>query len=203
MKVCLPISLKFPLAGGVTVMLHAALWAASGDALPDRSQYDLFTSTPREKMRELNTDRPEKTESAYAVDAGHFQIESDLVTFSHDCDTIGGGDTRVDAWSVASLNLKAGLLNWMDVQWVIESFSHVRTVDRVPNTRSTQRGFGDLTTRLKMNVWGNDGGHTAFAIMPYVKAPTSQVQLGNGAWEGGFILPLAVELPAGAGAWAG
>ena len=178
-------------------MLHAVLVAASGDALPDKSQYDLFTPTPREQMRELSTDRPDKTESAYTVDAGHFQIESDLVTFSHDRDTSGGGDTRVEAWSFASLNLKAGLLNWMDVQLVIESFSHVRTVDRVANTRLTQRGFGDLTTRLKLNVWGNDGGRTAFAVMPYVKAPTSQDQLGNGAWEGGVILPLAVELPAG------
>jgi hypothetical protein len=62
---------------------------------------------------------------------------------------------------------------------------------------SSQRGFGDLTPRLKWNLWGNDGGSTALAAMPFVKLPTNQDELGNDAVEGGLILPLAASLPRG------
>ena len=46
-----------------------------------------------------------------------------------------------------------------------------------------------------MNVWGNDGGKTAFALMPSVKFPKNSGGLGNSAVEGGLIVPLAVSLP--------
>ena len=57
-------------------------------------------------------------------------------------------------------------------------------------------GFGDIVTRVKINLWGNDGGRTAFGLLPFVKFPTATGALGNGAVEGGLILPLAVQLPA-------
>jgi hypothetical protein len=44
-------------------------------------------------------------------------------------------------------------------------------------------------------LWGDDGGQTAFALLPYVKIPTATDGLGNGAVEGGMILPFAVSLP--------
>ncbi len=63
--------------------------------------------------------------------------------------------------------------------------------------RERKAGLGDLTMRVKLNFWGNDGGPTAFAIIPFVKIPTNQNGLGNNATEGGVIFPLAVELPLG------
>lgn len=164
---------------------------------PDKSGYNFFKPTPREHMRELSTDRPDKTESAYTVDAGHFQIESDIVSYSRDHDTSAGADTRVESWSIGAVNLKAGLLNWMDLQVVIDTYNRVSTDDKLNPPKVRQSGFGDITTRLKMNVWGNDGGSTALALMPFLKLPTNQDQLGNNAIEGGLIIPLAVELPAG------
>jgi hypothetical protein len=157
---------------------------------PDKSGYHLFNPTPPNFMRELSTDRPDKTESAYTVDAGHFQIESDLVTYTYDRE----GDLRLDDWTAGGLNLKAGLLNWMDVQVVIEAYRHIRV--RENGTVFRASGFGDTTVRLKMNLWGNDGGTTAFALMPLVKFPTSSDGLGNGAVDGGIIFPLAISLPA-------
>ena len=173
------------LAGGCLLV------AASGQA-----GYHLFNPTPADQLREMNTDRPDKTESPYTVDAGHFQIESDLVNYTHDRDT-SGGDTRTEAWSFATINLKAGLLEDVDLQVVIEPHSRVRSDDRAAGMVTRQSGFGDVTVRLKQNCWGNDGGKTAFAVMPFVKFPTSQDDLGNHAVEGGIILPLAVELPRG------
>jgi hypothetical protein len=49
--------------------------------------------------------------------------------------------------------------------------------------------------RAKINFWGKNGGTTAFAIMPFLKAPTARGGVGNGMVEGGVILPLAVGLP--------
>ena len=161
--------------------LLSALAMVHGAVAADKCQYHLFNPTPRELMREMSTDRPDKTESPYTVDAGHFQLEMDVVSYARD-----GDDNE---WAFGVANLKAGLLNNVDLQVVIESF--LKTEDA--------RGFGDVTTRLKINLWGNDGGRTALAVMPFVKWPTNGANLGNDAVEGGVIVPLAVDLPAGWG----
>lgn len=61
------------------VMISSAAAAASS-----KDQYHLYNPTPRDQMRELSTDRPDQTESPYTVDAGHYQIESDIVKYSYD-----------------------------------------------------------------------------------------------------------------------
>ncbi len=165
----------------------------------DKSKYTLFNPTPKELMRDMSTDRPDRTESAYTVDAGHIQVEMDFFNYTYDKDTSGGADTRVKAWGIAPINFKVGLLNNVDLQTVIESYNHVTTEDRVGATKVRQSGFGDITSRLKVNLWGNDGGSTALALMPFVKFPTNQDKLGNNSVEGGLIVPLAIELPAGFG----
>lgn len=162
----------------------------------DKSAYNLFNPTPNSLLRELNTDRPDKTESPYTLDAGHFQIESDLFTFTQDHDTSAGADTLARSWSFAALNLKAGLWDHLDLQVVVETCTRVTTEDRIANRTTQQSGFGDITLRLKANCWGNDGGTTAFGVMPFVKLPTNQDHLGNDEVEGGLILPFAIGLPA-------
>jgi hypothetical protein len=162
---------------------------------PDKTGYNLFKPTPNNLLRELSTDRPDKTESPYTLDAGHFQIEMDLVSYTHDHDSANGADARVDAWAIAPVNLKVGLLNDLDLQLVLDTYNHVRTKDQVAGTTMHQSGFGDVTLRLKKNFWGNDGGDTAFAMMPFVKLSTNQDGLGNHATEGGIIFPLGIALP--------
>jgi hypothetical protein len=176
-------------------------WPANGADANDKSQYTLFNPTPKDLLRELSTDRPDKTESPYTLDAGHFQFEMDLVSYTHDREREDGVATRVDAWAFAPINLKVGLCNRTDLQVVLESWNYVRTKPGGPGGSAYmhQRGFGDVTTRLKVNLWGNDGGQTAFAAMPFVKLPANQDELGNNSVEGGIIFPLAVELPRGFG----
>lgn len=174
-------------------------WAEEPAPAPDKSGQHLFNPTPAAFLRELSTDRPDKTESPYTVDAGHFQLEMDLATCTWNRDTSGGADTRTEAWGVAPVNLKVGLLPDVDLQLVLETWNHIRTEDRVAGKVQRQSGFGDVTLRLKKNFWGNDGGPTAFALMPFAKLPTNQDGLGNNSVEGGVILPFAVELPAGWG----
>ena len=148
-------------------------------------------------MREMSTDRPDQTESAYTVDAGHFQVEMDFAKGTFDTDRANGGKVRSRTMNFGSVNLKAGLLNNVDIQFVLDPYVDSRTEDRVSGAVKKASGFGDVETRLKINLWGNDGGRTALAIMPYVKWPLPESGLRNGKTEGGVIIPLAIELPAG------
>lgn len=188
-----------PVTGGVP---KEAFESEKKAPAADKSHYHLFRPTPKGQMREMSTDRPDKTESPYTVDAGHFQIETDILNFSYDRRNPEHSPTRVKSYAIMPVNFKMGLTNKIDIQFVIESYNIVKTRDRDENgVRVTehQDGFGDVTTRVKFNVWGNDGGKTALAIMPYIKAPTNQDGIGNDAVEGGLIVPLGVELPLGWG----
>jgi len=164
--------------------------AAPLEGDPPGGAYHLFRPVPRSAMREMSTDRPDRTESAYTLDAGHLQLEMDALAYTRDR-TQGA---RFDGVRVATSNLKFGLTPRTDFQLVLETWNRERFAahgtERVENS-----GFGDISTRLKVNLWGNDGGRTAFAVMPFMTLPTGQNDLGVGRTEGGIILPLAIELP--------
>jgi len=165
----------------------------------DEGVYSLFNSTPRELMRVLSTDRPDQTESPYTVDAGHFQVEMDFLNATFHRDRSSGADLLTEVWSSAPLNFKVGLMNNVDVQLMLDTYVRSRLEDRVGRTLDEASGLGDLQTRLKINFWGNDGGRTAFGVMPFVKWPLSGSSLRNGRTEGGIILPFALDLGRGWG----
>lgn len=144
-------------------------------------------------MREMSTDRPDQTESPYTVDAGHWQVELDFLNYTYDRHSPDG--VRTETWNAAPVNVKIGLTNRVDLQVLVDNYVEVRTKD--PATGATDRvsGFDDITARLKVNLWGNDGGATALGIMPFVKLPLDASGLRNGETEGGIIVPLAIALP--------
>jgi hypothetical protein len=180
------------LHAGVGLLLLTETAVAAG-----KSGYSLANPTPRNLLRELSTDRPDQTESPYTVDAGRFQIEIDFVHHGSHHDTSGGGDVHRRDWSVAPVNLKVGLTNRVDLQLLIDPQVNSRVEDRIAGTTDRASGFGDVVTRLKVNFWGNDGGSTAFALMPFVKWPLAASGIRNGETEGGIIFILGFELPAG------
>ncbi len=85
------------------------------------------------------------------------------------------------------------MLNDLDLQFAFDPW--VREDDGV----RARDGVGDLQVRAKFNLWGNDSGDTAFAFMPFIKAPTASGGLGNDHVEGGLIFPFAVDLAEGVG----
>src|SRR5205085_2210583 len=89
--------------------------------------------------------------------------------------------------------------NNLDAQLVLQTYTEVRTRDPLTGAITTKRGFGDVIPRLKWSLWGNDGGRTALALLPYVKIPTNEDALGNDAVEGGMAIPFGLELPGGWG----
>lgn len=132
-------------------------------------------------------DRPDVTEAAYSVPPGYFQVEASFFDFERD--SSDGLRTETTTWG--QINFKAGLTASMDLQLVVDTHQEVRTSTAGQTLR--QSGFGDVTLRLKKNLWGNDEGRSAFALMPYVSVPTGTDVSAN-AWQGGLIAPFAYEL---------
>jgi hypothetical protein len=142
--------------------------------------------------RPFNTDRPDVTESPYTVEAGRFQVELSFVEYTRDA----GGSTRTNALAVLPSNLKVGLRSNLDLQLVLNPYQSVRTHGGRASARSS--GVGATELRAKLNLWGNDGGRTAFGVMPFVRFPTGSEGLRERHLSGGLILPLAVQdLPGG------
>lgn len=158
------------------------------EEVSEKNKYNVFNPTPKEKMRELSTDRPDKTESPYTVDAGHFQYEGDLVLFNDDLSS----SSRNNSLIFNNMNIKLGLTNNTDIQFVIPTY----TLNTIVNNKPSNQGEfgGDLVTRLKINLFGNDEGSIASAIMPYVKIPLNK-NISNNSFEGGFTVPFSIELP--------
>lgn len=166
---------------------------------PDKGGYSLFRPVPSALMRPMILDRPDKTESPYTVDAGHFQVEMDLVNGAWDRDNGNddAGTVTTTGLAVAPMNWKAGLVNHVDFQLVIQPYNRLRIDDSGGTGPVIRSGFGDLITRLKVNLWGDDGGSTALAVMPFITWPTAAADLGADGVEGGIIVPFAAQLPAG------
>ena len=175
---------------------------ASRACVPGRSaepetrsnRYTLFHPTPDSLMRELNTDRPNATESPYTVDAGHGQIELSFLEYS-------SGSSHGESShgiSVLPVNLKMGITDRLDLQLVLMPYQRVVSrMNGAPETVSS--GFGDVELRTKINFWGNNGGTTAAGIMPFLRFPGGTGGERVGRLEGGLILPFAASLPAGFG----
>jgi len=188
-----PSSLAFALAlAAVGLLAFAANARAQKGATapppepaPDKSAFHLFNPTPRDLRRDLSADRPDFTESPYTVDAGAIQLEMSFFDYAKN----GSSDT----WTAAPFNLKIGVLNDLDLQFVFDPF--VREDDGM----RSRDGIGDLQVRAKFNLWGNDAGDTAFAFMPFIKAPTASQGLGNDHIEGGLIFPFSIDLAQGVG----
>lgn len=150
-------------------------------------KYNLFNPIPKDKIRQMSNDRPDVTESPKSVDAGHFQIETDL--FKTSKNKTNGITATENNYNLA--NLKMGLTNNLDLQLVVGSLTNTYEKYQNSNKLNSKTGFGDLTLRLKYNIWGNDGGKTAFAIMPYINFPTSA---DNNYTELGIVFPFSVDL---------
>lgn len=196
-------------------MQRTSLWATAGlatglivagtawaDETPpkaaDKSQYTLFNPTPKDQMRDFNTDRPTKSNVPYTVDAGHFQYEADLFIYSYD--NTSTPDTNNTLWTVGNPTFKVGLLNNVDFEVNISFYNSIRSATVSTGAYTITQGFGDTFTRFKWNLFGNEGGGPAMALIPYAKWPTAPMApqgVGNGYIEGGLIAPLAVPLPGG------
>ncbi|MGE3727234.1 MAG: transporter [Candidatus Sericytochromatia bacterium] len=159
-------------------------------SLLNKHQFHLFNPVPSDMMRPMSTDRPDKTESAYTVDAGHFQFEGDLLSLILNQDTESSGFDLL----IAPTNLKFGILNNLDFHVIILPVNWNRNTQLSDSKTTDTWSFGDMLLRMKYNLWGNDGGQTALAVMPFLKLPTSSSTTINNLLEGGVVLPFAWDI---------
>jgi len=173
---------KFVTHSIIALAIHANAPANVFSA--DKSGYHLFNPVPAEQMRELSTDRPDRTESPYSVDAGHFQFEIDLLNQTRNGEAVES--------LMAGINAKAGLTDSIDLQVIAESL-----VTSSLNGGPVSSGYGDTTIRVKFNLFGNDEGDYALGIMPYYSLPTRSSVLGASEPVVGAAIPFAYPLPGG------
>lgn len=155
--------------------------------------FSLFNPVPKANMREMETDRPDVTESPYTVDAGHIQFETDVVRFIKEKDEIVHTNTLL----INQMNLKIGLANNTAIQIGFQSYGKMHEKELDSDTEEITSGHGDLTFRLKQNLIGNDKGDFALAVLPYIKLPISKYDR-ESCFEGGVIVPMSYKF---AGEW--
>ncbi|MBE9586462.1 transporter [Mucilaginibacter sp. JRF] len=152
--------------------------------------YSLFKPVPKDSLRkEMETDRPNVTESPYTVDAGHLQYETSLVSLERMRSEDGLESTLLLNYA----DIKLGLLPNTNLHIGVESYGR-QTLFPPSGPAETQQGFGDLTLKLKQNLYGNYEGDFSIALMPYVIFPTGRYS-GNSLYEMGIMLPVSVKLP--------
>ena len=136
------------------------------------------------------TDRPTKATVACTVPAGDFQLESGILNWTHS-DADG---TRTDTVLHLNPTIKYGLGTRTDIEANLVPYVTVDTTTAAGTTRLG--GVGDLFVRLKQRLT-TDSSKTQVSLVPYVKAPTAKVGIGNGRWEGGIAAPANIPIPAG------
>ncbi|WP_294296591.1 transporter [uncultured Chryseobacterium sp.] len=153
-------------------------------------KYSIFHPVPASLMRDMETDRPDVTESAYTVDAGHFQYETDLVRLIKE-----KSDSReVSTVLVNHGNIKLGITGSTAIQIGFETYGVQQEKDLSSGVRQRTEGFGDINFRIKQNLIGNDHGNFVLAVLPYIKFPTSGYDE-ESRFEGGLIVPMLYKLP--------
>jgi len=138
-------------------------------------------------LRDLQSDRPDVTESPYTVDAGHVQLEMDFANLAVNRED----GARTVAWGAVPFNLRLGLTPNAELGLFLEPFRQMTTT-APGGERATGSGMGDVTLRTKWNFSGNDGG-PAFGLITDLKLPTAARSLGDDAAEETVLLPVDLE----------
>jgi hypothetical protein len=183
----------FPRLCYIALVVASPSNARAQNPTTDKSAYTLFNPTPIELRRAYNTDRPSKADSPYTIDAGVFQIESDVANSTLDEEN----HARTRTWIIGNTNFKLGLTNWMDLQIFPQFYVNTRTSGPGFGKPLEQDGFGDTTLRLKINLMGNDGGKLVIGFVSSLKMPINTGHTGNHVWEPGLGLPVNYSLPWG------
>jgi hypothetical protein len=165
---------------------------------PDKSIYSLLNPVPTDQMRDMETDRPDRTNTPNTIDAGHLQLESgisDLTFFRH-------GSARNDLISAGEEDLRVGIFNRMEISLAATLFNSVPVPSATTGSPTRHEGVGDLFLGGTVNLWGDDAGDrvwaTSLGLQPIFKLPTAASKIGNGHFETFFGIPFLVNLPAGA-----
>jgi hypothetical protein len=148
-----------------------------------------------EDLGPICPDRPGKGTSPCTLAAGHAQLELGLLddSFQH------RSSVTTDTDNVGSLLAKRGVNDRLDVEAGMALVQFQRVHDASGTV--TASGVGDLFLHAKYNPLaggpGNESSPFALVLDPFLKLPTAGGGLGNGAVEGGLVLPMSYDLGKG------
>jgi hypothetical protein len=135
-------------------------------------------------------DRPSKANGACTVPVGHWQLEVSGVDWTRMRDS----GERVDIPSTGQTFVKLGLSDHSDVEVGFTPF--VRIASGGGGTHGHVSGIGDVVVRYKHRLSGPDSP-VQVGLLPFVKLPTANHDIGNGKVEGGIAVPASFAGPAG------
>ncbi|HUO08288.1 MAG TPA: transporter [Phycisphaerae bacterium] len=181
------------LLAAISTNLHAQ--ESQPAPAPDKSQYNLFNPTPASAMRDFSSDRPDQTEGPITVDAGHLQLELSLADYVYDRHKASTDKNVSTTLAAAPFNIRLGLTNDVELDVMDTPYFWNRDRNRDTGDVDHQDGTGDTTLRIKWNLIGNDDGHFALALLPFIKLPTNTIEGYNHNVEGGLIIPFQFDLP--------
>ncbi|MGH7996379.1 MAG: transporter [Opitutaceae bacterium] len=172
------------------------------ESAADKSLYTLWNPTPDDLLRDMDTDRPNITNTPHTIDAGHWQLETGLLDYVHDRAGTAGSYVQSESWAVGQFNLRVGIFNQLELNVAVTAQDTDRVTDDSPDATVRAGGLGDTVVGGKINVWGDDArdapGTTALAIQPQFKFPTARSGVGDGWFEFDVVAPFLCDLPAGA-----
>jgi len=184
----------YPLKHILQSLIIASLLLTAGYAQAQdtsRKGYSIFKPMPKRLFREeMETDRPNVTETPHTVEAGHLQYEADLFKFKNE----KSEDSREHSWLVNQANLKLGLFTNTALQLIVQTYGTESNMALTGGNKERKAGFGDITMRIKQNLYGNYGSNFSIAVMPYIKFPTNTYS-DNKMYEEGLIIPMLLKLP--------
>ncbi|MCC5822273.1 MAG: transporter [Phycisphaerales bacterium] len=125
----------------------------------------------------------------YTTEKGRFMLELTPMSYAIDRRNPDRADRRVRTFDINAF-IKYGVTDDLDIQIGADLYTRERVSDRDEGFTETASGIGDLTIRLKRNLWGNDGGDSAGAIMPFITLPTGSRDVRETGVRGGVMVPL-------------
>lgn len=140
-------------------------------------------------LRPIPVDRPSKSDNPITLNKSNFMIETSFFDYTRNKSNSNESESFN---ALTSSTFKFGLTNNQELQILIDSYKYSRQ-----NTNSEldeKDGLGDVTLRIKHNIFGNNGSKYALTIIPFLKIPTNQNELGNDHHEGGITIPLNINL---------
>jgi hypothetical protein len=143
-----------------------------------------------EDLKPICADRPGRGTAACTLEDGHWQVELGLwgATFQH------RAGVTTDETEAANPTIKYGFGN-ADIEASMTLYQSERVHDAAGS--ETVSGVGDLFLRAKWNPNDGEEGEFTWILDPYVKLPTAGRDLGNGAAEGGLLIPMSWEFGGG------
>jgi hypothetical protein len=132
-------------------------------------------------------DRPAKANGVCTVPAGHWQLEVSAVDWTRTKD----GGSRTDITSLGASVVKLGLTGASDIEVGWAPYIRVRSGDATGH--ATLSGAGDVVVRYKQRLTLYEAPVQA-GLIPFVKLPTADHDIGNGKVEGGLAAPVSFSL---------